>query len=138
MSRRLDDLSPEFKPLAMELLARAVEAGIAVMIIDTLRTPEEHAANLESGASFATRSKHLDGDAIDICPYSVYQLAGPDKLQWNALDPAWMHLGLIGEQLGLRWGGRWKKPHDPGHFELVRRQPHATDTGSDIPGGGAG
>lgn len=121
MSRALNDLSPEFRPLAFELLARFTEAGIAVMIIDTLRTQEEHEANLANGTSNTKHSKHLDGDAIDVCPYSVYQLAGPDKLQWNASDPAWMHMGLIGEKLGLRWGGRWKKPHDPGHFELVRK-----------------
>jgi hypothetical protein len=24
---------------------------------------------------------------------------------------------VIGEQLGLRWGGRWRHPYDPGHFE---------------------
>lgn len=40
MSRALNDLHPKFKPIAMELLARITEAGIPVMIIDTLRTPE--------------------------------------------------------------------------------------------------
>jgi hypothetical protein len=46
MSRRLDDLDPRFRPLAFEFLARLTEAGIHVMIVDTLRTPAEHAANL--------------------------------------------------------------------------------------------
>lgn len=72
MSRKLDDLSPRFRPLAIELLARLTEAGIAVMVIDTLRTPAEHAANLAAGKSWVKRSKHLDGDAIDICPYAIY------------------------------------------------------------------
>lgn len=118
MSRRLDDLSPRFKPLAIELLARCVEAGIPVLVIDTLRTPAEHAANLARGVSWTTRSKHLDGDAIDICPFDVYQLHGPDKLQWNGADPVWSRLGAIGEQLGLRWGGRWRV-RDLGHFEYA-------------------
>lgn len=118
MSRRLDDLSPRFRPLAMELLARTVEAGIPVVIVDTLRTPEEHAANLARGVSWTTHSKHLDGDAIDICPYAIYDAHGPDKLLWDAGDPIWTKLGALGESLGLRWGARWAQK-DMGHFEYV-------------------
>lgn len=116
MSRALNDLSPRFKPLAIELLARLTESGIAVMVIDTLRTPEEHAANLAKGVSWTKRSKHLDGDAIDICPYAIYDVSGPDKLQWDAAHPVWAKVGEIGEALGLTWGGRWKQ-RDLGHFE---------------------
>jgi peptidoglycan LD-endopeptidase CwlK len=117
MSRKLNDLSPRMKLHAIELLARLVEAGIPVMIVDTLRTPEEHAANLAAGTSWIKHSKHLDGDAIDIAPFEQYQLYGPDKLQWNAADPVWQRIGAIGESLGLIWGGRWKTKKDMGHFE---------------------
>jgi len=58
MSRRLDDLSDRFRPLAMQLLARTVEAGIPVVIVDTLRTEAEHQANLAKGVSWTTHSKH--------------------------------------------------------------------------------
>jgi hypothetical protein len=68
--------------------------------------------------SWTTRSAHLDGRAIDICPYMQWQLNGPDKLQWDGSDPVWAAIGRIGEELGLRWGGRWKQK-DWGHFELV-------------------
>lgn len=118
MSRKLDDLSPRFRPLAFELLARLTEAGIPVMVIDTLRTPEEHAANLAKGVSWTTRSKHLDGDAIDICPFAIFDVAGPDKLLWDSGHPVWSKIGPIGEALGLRWGGRWAQK-DMGHFEYV-------------------
>lgn len=116
MSRRLNDLSPRFRPLAVELLARLVEAQIPVLIIDTLRTPAEQAENLRKGVSWTPHSKHLTGDAIDLCPYAVFDLHGPDKLQWDASDPVWQQIGPIGEALGLRWGGRWKVK-DMGHFE---------------------
>jgi len=116
MSRRLDDLDPRFRPLAFELLARCCEVGIPVAIIDTLRTPAEHAENLVKGVSWITRSKHLDGLAIDVCPYDVYSLTGPDKLAWDANLAVWQRLGPIGEALGLGWGGRWKV-RDMGHFE---------------------
>jgi peptidoglycan L-alanyl-D-glutamate endopeptidase CwlK len=125
MSRALDDLHPKFKPLAMEFLARCVEAQVCVFIVDTLRTPAEHAANLARGVSWTQRSKHLDGLAIDVCPFKQYDLNGPDKLQWDASDPVWQRLGAIGETLGLRWGGRWKQ-RDMGHFEYV--EPAVTET----------
>lgn len=131
MSRRLDDLSASFRPLAVELLARLVEAQIPVLIVDTLRTEAEHRENLRRGTSWTERSLHLDGiefrgtgeagsDAIDVAPFETYALHGPDKLQWNADDPVWLTMGTIGEGLGLRWGGRWTQ-RDLGHFELVRR-----------------
>ena len=126
MSRALDDLDSQFRPLAYELIARCVEAGIVVMIIDTLRTKEEQEANVAKGVSWTMNSKHLPqlpegkSRAIDIAPYSIFQLAGPDKLQWDAGDPVWNRIGEIGEKLGLKWGvRRGGKQIDPGHFEFV-------------------
>lgn len=119
MSRKLDDLSPDFKPLAVELLARLMEAGVCVLIVDTLRTQEEQLANIKKGVSWTLNSRHLSGDAIDIVPYSVWQSQGPDKLQWDSSDPVWLKIGEIGESLGLTWGGRWKV-RDMGHFERKR------------------
>ena len=118
MSRRLDDLSPRFRPLAMELLARCVEQRIAVIVVDTLRTPQEQADNIARGVSWTTKSKHLIGEAIDVCPYAQYDAHGADKLLWDAGDPIWQKIGAIGEALGLRWGGRWAQK-DMGHFELI-------------------
>ena len=77
MSRKLDDLSDRFRPLAIELLARCVEQRIAVVIVDTLRTDEEQAKYLARGVSWTTKSKHLpqepDGkaEAIDVAPAIV-------------------------------------------------------------------
>jgi hypothetical protein len=121
MSRSLNDLAASFRPLAVELLARLVEAQIPVLIVDTLRTPEEHAENVRKGVSWTARSKHLDGLAIDIVPYHTYLIDGMDKLQWDEDDPVWQRMGLIGESMGLRWGGRFKPPAKPdlGHFEMV-------------------
>jgi hypothetical protein len=134
MSRALNDLSSQMQPRAFKLLARLTERTVMVMIVDTLRTPAEHAANLKNGTSNTLNSKHLPralrhakyansddadkSDAMDICPYDMYQLNGPDKLQWDPAHPAWRVIGEEAERLGLRWGGRWKTPHDPGHVEL--------------------
>lgn len=117
-SRRLDDLAPPFRPLAIEFLARATEAGIPLVLIETLRTANEQAELLLAGRSWTIASKHLRGYAIDVCPYERYQLHGPDKLAWEAADPVWLRLGTVAEGLGLVWGGRWKV-RDMGHVELA-------------------
>lgn len=120
--RQFDELDPRFKMLAIELVARCIEAGIPVMIIDTVRSHEQELQKIAEGTSALRpdqHSKHELGLAIDICPYETFALHGPDKLRWDTNDDVWMKLGLIGEKLGLRWGGRWKRPYDPGHFELV-------------------
>lgn len=117
MSRALDDLSPRFRPQAVEFLARCAEAGLAILIVETLRTPAEHAANLAAGRSWITHSKHLDGLAMDVCLFAAYELHGPDKLCWNAADPGWAQLATIAERVGLRSGYRWQQK-DCGHVEL--------------------
>ncbi len=117
MSRLLSDLSPRMRPLAVELIARCVEQGIMVLIVDTLRTKAEQAENIRRGVSWTLNSKHLTGNAIDIAPYETYALHGPDKVKWDAGDPIWQKIGAIGEGLGLTWGGRWTHK-DMGHFEI--------------------
>ena len=117
MSRKLDDLHHSFKPKVFEFLARLVERRIPIVITDTLRSQAEHEINLANGVSWIQHSKHLDGLAIDICPLNLYQLHGPNKLEWNAHDPIWQEIGKIGEMIGLKWGGRWQQK-DMGHFEL--------------------
>ena len=109
------------------------------MIVQTARTEAEHAENLANGTSATSRSLHLPrrlrlstlegfpqsandlekSDAIDLAPFEQYQLHGPDKLRWDTSDPAWGVIGEEAERIGLRWGGRWLEPHDPGHAELV-------------------
>lgn len=131
MSRALNDLSSPLKPKVFELLARLVEKGVHVLIVDTLRTEAEHQANLAKGVSWTPRSKHLPrklrgwpvsdvdaekSDAIDLCPYDVFDSSGPDKLAWDASHPHWIVIRDEAERLGLRSGARWKQK-DLGHVE---------------------
>lgn len=122
MSRALDDLSPQMRPLADKFLAKLMEARIPVMIVDTLRTPKEQAANVAKGVSWTLNSRHLTGDAIDIAPYDIYDLHGPDKAEWDETDPIWQKIGAIGQACGLKWGVVKANGTriDLGHFELPR------------------
>lgn len=56
------------------------------------------------------KSKHQYGLAVDVVPIVN------GKAVWDNVV-LWRKVGVIGERLGLRWGGRWKHPYDPGHFE---------------------
>ena len=138
--RSLDSLSAAFYSPACEWIARVTARGVAVLIVQTSRTTAEHQINLAVGTSGTSLSWHLPrrlrmptllgldptlgadidkADALDLAPYDVYQLHGPDKLRWDPQDPAWSIIGEEAERLGLRWGGRWREPFDPGHAELV-------------------
>lgn len=125
-SRKLDDLSDRFRPLAERLIALATEAGIPLRIVETRRTEEEHRQNLARGVSWVSRSKHCDGDAIDLCPIILLGMKF-----WAPASPLWQKLGEIGEGIGLRWGGRWKVK-DMCHFEYAetRDHEHAGNPGS--------
>ena len=137
MDRSLDSLSRECYALACEWIARVTARGVASMIVQTGRTMAEHQINLANGTSGTSLSSHLPrimrwrydlaaleavdadkSDALDIVPYELFQLHGPDKLQWDTKDPVWGIIGEEAERVGLRWGGRWLKPFDPGHGEL--------------------
>ena len=116
MNRSLNALDSIFRPIVFEFLARLIEAGIPVMIVNTLRTQAEQDAAVARGASWRAHSLHQDGLAIDVCPYVIWSEFGDDKLQWDADDPQWAKIGAIGESLGLRWGGCWTH-RDMGHIE---------------------
>lgn len=125
MSRALDDLAWNFRKQVVEVLAQLIEEGVPVKIIDTLRTQAEQDAAVARGASKVRRSKHQEGLAIDLCPYELYQLHGPDKLAWDARNKGFDAIGRIGEKNGLRWGGRFGESApgkgdgwDRGHLEL--------------------
>lgn len=121
MSRSLSDLDPKLVAKAVVLLDKAEsELGFAVVIIDTLRTPEEQAENIRKGVSWTVHSKHLPqpdcgkSHAIDVAPRHLMALKG-----WAPYHPDWKKLGVLGESLGLVWGGRWRgKKRDCPHFEL--------------------
>jgi peptidoglycan L-alanyl-D-glutamate endopeptidase CwlK len=138
MSRLLDDLSDSFKPKAIELIARCIEEGVPVMIIFTGRTEVEQAELYAQGrtkpgqiVTWTLDSKHVmkprpnhpseaKSDAIDIAPWEVFQLHGPDKIQWDSADPSWPKIGAIGQKLGLKWGViKNGMQIDPGHFEEI-------------------
>lgn len=104
-------LDPAFLPKAWQFVSSLREMGAPVVIVagGARRNPTEQQRLVAMGRSRTTKSKHLVGKAIDIDLYGVNRNAVP-KWFWDAVGP-------YGESLGMRWGGRWVSPYDPGHFE---------------------
>lgn len=84
-------------------------------LVQAYRSPEEQQA-LFIGPTNVTNapalsSYHNYGLAGDVVPKAYMQMPN-----WNPSGPLWQKLGVIGESVGLSWGGRWAKPDLP-HFE---------------------
>jgi hypothetical protein len=123
MGKDITELDSQVAPLCSEFLANAAAQGIPCALIDTGRTAVEQEVKLRQGVSWTQHSKHLPqppemkSKAFDVCPREYLAMK-----MWNPTGPLWQKLGVIGEELGLKWGGRWTHINgglgDPGHFEL--------------------
>jgi len=107
-------LHPYFRDRIIELIAICQSKGIELAIVETYRTVAKQNEYRKLGKIYTRtsggRSKHQYGLAIDLVPI-VDSVAS-----WHN-EALWKKIGLAGEKLGLRWGGRWRHPYDPGHFE---------------------
>lgn len=61
----VNKLADNTKAAARKLLDWSESNGIEVLIYETIRTKEQQAANVASGASQTMRSYHLVGQALD-------------------------------------------------------------------------
>lgn len=110
----LDALHPYFRDKVRQLINACQAQGIELAVVESYRTHAKQHEYKSMGAKYtrsgAGKSKHQYGLAVDLVPI-VDSVAVWDNVA------LWKKIGITGEKLGLRWGGRWKKPYDPGHFE---------------------
>ncbi len=121
MSRKLEDLIPILAIKAKELQKQALEKHmIEVLIYCTWRSFAEQEAEYSKGRlipgkivtyALPGESLHNYGLAFDCGPIKNLQV------DWKN-EEAFTKIGEIGEELLLRWGGRFKKPRDLPHFEM--------------------
>jgi hypothetical protein len=114
MINDLNSLHPYFRDKVSQLIQECKRKGITLAIVEAYRTPAKQHEYKSMGKKYtrsgAGRSKHQFGMAVDVVPI-VDSVA-----QWDN-KTIWKKVGIIGETLGLRWGGRWQSLYDPGHFE---------------------
>ncbi|CAN5357542.1 hypothetical protein BH10BAC4_BH10BAC4_09120 [soil metagenome] len=110
----LQSLHPYFRDKVIELIRVCRSKGIELAVIETYRTRAKQNEYKAMGKRYtraaAGSSKHQYGLAVDIVPVK------DTVILWNNIA-LWRKVGVIGERLGLRWGGRWRRPFDPAHFE---------------------
>jgi hypothetical protein len=110
----LEALHPYFRDKVVQLIANCKAKGIELAVVETYRTVAKQNEYKQLGRIYTRstggRSKHQYGLAIDVVPI-IDSVAS-----WHN-ESVWRKVGAIGEKLGLRWGGRWRHPYDPGHFE---------------------
>lgn len=107
-------LHPYFRDKVIELIRICKTKGIELAFVETYRTHAKQNEYKGMGKKYTRsgggKSKHQYGLAVDVVPIVN------GEAQWH--DRAlWLKVGVVGEKLGLRWGGRWRRPFDPGHFE---------------------
>lgn len=115
----LNKLHPWVKQKANELISLCKKNGIEIVITQTLRTKAEQDALYAQGRTTPGKkvtnakypqSLHCWGIGFDFVPI----IGG--KAMWNRTD-LFDKVGLLGESIGLEWGGRWKSIVDRPHFQ---------------------
>jgi hypothetical protein len=110
----LNALHPYFRDKIVRLINNCKAQGVELAVVESYRTHAKQNEYKTMGKKYtrsgAGKSKHQYGLAVDLVPV-VDSVAIWDNIA------LWKKVGVAGEKLGLRWGGRWKKPYDPGHFE---------------------
>lgn len=127
-SRSLDDLQPQVRAMAEQLLAQCAAAGIPLTVTFTRRSMATQAALYAQGRTCAGcivtnarpgHSFHNFGLALDVVPTELLRLPrwGDTPAHQAHTDALWAKVGTIGKALGFRWGGEFITIRDRPHFE---------------------
>lgn len=103
-------LHPHVRELAWTMVNELANVGVQAEVrpLGGLRSWGDQYSLFLRGRSPTLRSFHIVGQAFDL-----------DFVGWDRdLVPSavWPIIGAFGEELGLRWGGRFRR-RDVGHFE---------------------
>lgn len=124
-SRSLDELLPPVKERVERFLKLCNDEGIDLLVTSTYRDfasqdalyaqgrtkPGKIVTNAKAGQSF-----HNWRCAVDVVPLRngkpVWSTTGEAGVLWN-------RVGVLGEQAGLEWAGRWKRFREMAHFQYT-------------------
>jgi peptidoglycan L-alanyl-D-glutamate endopeptidase CwlK len=116
----------EVRPIARMLVQKAAANGIQIRVISGLRSYAEQDALYAQGRTKPGNkvtnarggySNHNFGIAFDVGVFEGTRYMGE--------SPKYKAVGVLGQELGLEWGGNWTSIVDQPHFQL--RPAWATD-----------
>ena len=126
-SREIKDLHPKLQPLAVEFAKACHNKGVDVLIYMTYRSCKEQDELYEQGR---TRKGNIVTNAKGGKSAHNYTVNGePASLAFDAVpiirkqcvwddDFLWDRMGEAADEVGLKWGGRWKNFKDKPHFYI--------------------
>ncbi|EFQ6839197.1 M15 family metallopeptidase [Listeria monocytogenes] len=118
----VNKLADNTKAAARKLLDWSESNGIEVLIYETIRTKEQQAANVASGASQTMRSYHLVGQALD------FVMSKGKTVDWGAYrSDKGKKFVAKAKSLGFEWGGDWSGFVDNPHLQFNFKG-YGTDT----------
>ncbi|EKJ3974143.1 M15 family metallopeptidase [Listeria monocytogenes] len=118
----VNKLADNTKAAARKLLDWSENNGIEVLIYETIRTKEQQAANVASGASQTMRSYHLVGQALD------FVMTKSKTVDWGAYrSDKGKKFVAKAKALGFEWGGDWSGFVDNPHLQFNYKG-YGTDT----------
>jgi peptidoglycan L-alanyl-D-glutamate endopeptidase CwlK len=86
-------------------------------ITEGIRTIERQKILVSQGKSQTLKSRHLIGEAIDICPYINGSFTYEDKEAFKQIAAAFdTAAAILGEK--ITWGGNWVSFVDMPHFQI--------------------
>ena len=119
-------LHPRVRPFGRALIEKAAGQGIIIKVISAMRTYAEQDKLFAQGRTepgdIVTNarggfSNHNFGLAFDIGIFTGS--TDPEKAKnFVSSSPSYDGIGALGTDLGLEWGGNWKKFKDKPHFQL--------------------
>jgi len=115
-SRDIKDLIPEMQFLYALFHDEMEKQRQEYVVTCTYRSQDEQQALYNQGrttegqiVTWTLHSKHCERKAFDIA------MIKNGKTTWNPAD--YLQAGVIGQKVGLEWGGSWKKSKDYPHFQ---------------------
>jgi peptidoglycan L-alanyl-D-glutamate endopeptidase CwlK len=98
--------------LVMLMTASIIDTPIDFCIVEGVRTLERQKILFDEKKSKTLKSKHLTGNAVDICPYINGTLVWDNNEAWTQLIE---HVKKVAEQLNINivcgYDWKWDRPH---------------------------
>lgn len=124
--------SQEVRVFASALILEAKKRGIPLYAHCAYRTPDEQLELFRQGFSNnqGPDAPHVRGYAVDI--------VSADR-HWELSRAEWAYLGNLGKLVAMRkgikveWGGDWKRPYDPAHWQIAGWDVKPLPPQSDVP-----
>lgn len=103
----------------IDVVKRAISRSkVDFSVCQGLRTADEEAILVAQGKSQTQNSRHLTGDAVDLCAIVNGVVLWEEKYYHQIADAMFCASALLNTP--VIWGGNWKTIKDFDHFELNR------------------